>query len=89
MENVYDLILMGFQNIMNWMQNIEYFGINLLQVSFFAFFITLIWQLILAPVIGNRSGGSLSVGLSDVRTARLARNDRRERKERSNKKSKG
>lgn len=89
MDNVFELILMGFQNIMQWCSDIEYMGINLLQVSFVAFFLTLIWQLVLAPVIGNRAGGSLSVGLSDVRSSRMARNDRRERKERSNKKSKG
>ena len=79
MSNVFDLILYGFQSIMNWCSNIEYMGINVLQVCFFAFFISLVWGLILAPIIGNRSG-SLSVGLSDTLNSRRARNDRRERK---------
>lgn len=65
MTDIYQAVLYGFSEIISWMESIEYNGINLLMVSFFAFFFTLIWQLILAPVLGNRSG-SLSIGLSDV-----------------------
>lgn len=74
MQNVFQLILYGFQSVMDWCEHIEYMGINLLQVSFFAFFITLIWQLILSPIIGNRSG-SLSVNLSEARSRSKTRKE--------------
>lgn len=80
MSNVFDLILYGFQSIMNWCSNIEYMGINVLQVCFFAFFISLVWGLILAPIIGNRSG-SLSLGVSEMRSMSQSREDRRNARE--------
>lgn len=65
MSDVFELMLYGFQNIMRWMSEIEYAGINVLMVCFVALFLSLIWGFILSPIFGNR-GGSLSIGLSDV-----------------------
>lgn len=83
MSDVFDLMLYGFESMMDWMSKIEYNGISVLHVCFVALFLSLIWGFILSPLFGNR-GGSLSIGASDYRAAR----GRHERLERQKKKSK-
>lgn len=65
MSDVFDLMLFGFESIMDWMSEIDYNGISLLHVCFVALFLSLIWAFILSPVFGYR-GGSLSISASDM-----------------------
>lgn len=83
MQDVFDLMLYGFESMMNWMSEIEYQGISVLHVCFVALFLSLIWAFILSPLFGNR-GGSLSIGASDYRAVK----GRHERLENQKNKSK-
>lgn len=64
-NSLYDMFKLGISSVISWMESLEYEGINLLHIAFVAFFFSLIWQFVLAPVLGNRPGG-ISIGASDL-----------------------
>lgn len=64
MNNAFDMILYGFNQVFDWCLQIEYEGINVLMVAMFGLVLALFWRFFLSPVFGA-SGGSLGISLSD------------------------
>lgn len=75
MLEYFEIILQGFQVCFAWLEQIKIGDFSILDISLVSLFLTCCWRFLFAPIFGV-SGGSLSVGASDLAARENARSKR-------------